>query len=42
MIKVKLIKPETKWSSHGQVENILINIGGLNSHLLQKMGMICD
>jgi len=42
MILVKLIKPETKWSSHGQVEGVLINTGGLNPRLLQKTGMICD
>jgi len=41
-ILVKLIKPETEWSSHEQVEDILINIGGLNPRLLQKTGMTCD
>jgi len=39
---VKLIKPETEWSNHGQVDGIITDAGGLNSRLLQKTGMICD
>lgn len=39
---VKLIKPETEWSSHEQVEGTLIGTGGLNPSLLQKAGMTCD
>jgi len=42
MIQVKLIKPETEWSSHGQVEGSLIATGGLHPRLLQKTGMTCD
>jgi hypothetical protein len=42
MILVKLIKPETEWSSHKQVDDILIYIQGLNSRLLQKTEMTYD
>jgi len=41
-IQVKLIKPETEWSSLEQVEGIVINTGGLNPRLLQKTGMTLD
>jgi len=40
--KVRLIKPETKWSIHGQVEVGVQPNEGPNSRLLQKTEMSCE
>jgi len=40
--KVYYIRPETKWVILKQAEDILINIGGLNSYMLQNIGMIYE
>jgi len=40
--KVYYIRPETEWVIHKQAENILINIEGLNSYMLQNIEMIYD
>jgi len=41
-VKVIQLKSEAEWSNHEQVENsVEIQIGGLNSFLLKKIGMTC-
>ena len=42
-IKVSLIKPETKWSNHEQVEDWMVTlVGGPNPCMWKNTGMICD
>ena len=38
---VRWIRPETGWSSHGQVEGAVTRTGGPNPRLLKKSGMSC-
>jgi len=42
LLKVYLIRPETEWVNHKQVEDIVKNIEGLNSCMLQNTEMIYD
>ena len=40
--KVTKLRPETEWSSHEQVEEMVTHFEGPNPRLLKKTGMICD
>jgi len=41
-VLVIFIRLETKWANYEQVEDVLANIGGLNSCMWKNTGMTCD